>query len=413
MDTIHAIKSANLTKTELQNLTQGKISKILSEYSQLLVKNIEKILIENVKDLNKMDKNDSKYDRLLLNEDRIKSIAADVLKISDYKFDPFKTISETIGQNGIQIKKSATPFGVIGIIFESRPNVTVDAISICLKTQNVCILKGSAEAEFSNAILTNLAKQVLVENNINQDIITLLKATRDAALGLISARGIVDLIIPRGGSGLINFVRENAKVSIIETGAGVVHAFINEDCDIEIAQNIIFNSKTRRPSVCNSLDCILVSENQLPNLADILTSIIDFGVEIFADERSYLALEKIGYSGLKKADENSFGHEFLSLKISTKTVKDIDEAIEFINQNSSKHSEIIITKDEKNAEKFLKNIDAAVVYHNTSSSFTDGGCFGMISEIGISTQKLHARGPFSLDELLTYKYVVKSDGQTR
>jgi len=408
------LENAKKSCIELQEMNQSDISKILEDYSNLLVKNIKEIVKENQKDLKKMNVNDPKYDRLLLNEQRIKSIAHDVQNIANLKFNSYKLIEKYKAKSGIEIQKMSVPIGVVGIIYESRPNVTIDAISICLKTQNVCVLKGAPEADFSNQILVKIAKQVFKKHKLNENVVVLLKPDVDSTKMLIQADKYIDVCIPRGGQGLINFVRDNAKVPVIETGAGVVHIYVDKSANIKKAQDVIFNAKTRRPSVCNSVDGIIIHKAMLNKLDQIIKPIIEKNTIIHADEESYKVLnKKVPAKLLKKANKKHFGMEFLSLQISIKTVTSGDEAIDHIQKHTSKHSECIITEDKKVAEKFCKIIDSAVVYVNTSTAFTDGGEFGMAAEIGISTQKLHARGPFALNELTTYKWIVNSDGKIR
>lgn len=410
-------QKAKAIKTVLQSTDLKTINDILKQYSERLIAQYDQILLENQKDLTLMEKSNPKYDRLLLNYDRIKAIANDVLRIAEYNFNSH-SILETISRpNGLSIEKTRTPMGVVGIIYESRPNVTVDSISLCLKSQNICILKGSKEAEFSNKILVDIMHDILIKNNLPIEFITLLPIERAATMELIQAKGFVDVIIPRGSSSLIEFVTQNSRVPVIETGAGVVHIYVDKSAKIDMASEIIFNAKTRRPSVCNSLDCLIIHKDELSNLADILRKTIDFGTVIYADEKSYKILsvvpEFIKKNAIKKADNTHFGLEFLSLQMSIKTIENIDEVLEHIAKYSSNHSEAIISENSENVAKFLQNVDSSTVYYNTSTAFTDGGEFGMVSEIGISTQKLHTRGPFSLDALTTYKWIVRSSGSVR
>lgn len=413
MTIILTLQKANNTKSILQNTKKDQIDAILSSYSEALISHTKEILDENAKDLVKMAKENPKYDRLLLNKERISSIARDVKKIADYEFETYKLLDEKIGTDGIRIQKISAPLGTVGMIYESRPNVTVDAVSLCLKSKNVCILKGSSDAHHTNTMLVNIAHNILKNTNVPIEAVTLLEPKHDIALQLITARGFVDLCIPRGSKNLINFVLQNATIPIIETGAGVVHIYIDESFDLQMAQNVVFNSKARRPSVCNSLDCLVISEKSLPYLSNIITPLLEIGTEIFCDNISFKEIHHINSIKIKQAQNEDYGCEFLSLKLAIKVVKNIDDAINFINEKSSKHTECIITNNINHAEMFLKEIDSAVVLHNASTNFTDGGCFGMISEIGISTQKLHARGPFGLDNLLTYKWIVHGNGQVR
>lgn len=413
MTVLPVLQKGQSVKYSLQNAKQYDIDAIIACYAEGLIGHTKDILVANEKDLAKMAKDNPKYDRLLLNEERIVAIANDAKKLAMHKFETYKILEERAGANGINIQKVRVPLGVIGMIYESRPNVTVDAISLCLKSRNVCVLKGSGDAHNTNTALMKIAHNILNDANMPVEVATLLEPTHDAALQLITARGIVDLCIPRGSRTLIDFVIENATVPFIETGAGVVHIYIDEDFDLEIAKQVIFNSKARRPSVCNSLDCIVIAEKSLPYIGKILAGLLAIGTEILCDSASFEAMCHLNSGQVRMACSKDYGYEFLSLKLAIKVVKDVNDAVDFINEKSSKHTECIVTNNMQHATKFLREIDASTVLHNTSTGFTDGGCFGMISEIGISTQKLHARGPFSLDELLTYKWIVRSNGEIR
>lgn len=405
--------AANAT-LDLQSIDEVKIKSTLFDYSEVLKSNIEEILKENQKDLEKMDKNDPKYDRLLLDKDRIVAIANDVKNIAENPFNVYKNIEERTMPNGMHIVKKRVPMGVVGMIYESRPNVTVDAFSICFKTQNVCVLKGAPEADFSNKILVKFAKEILKKNNLNENIISLMEAPVELGLTLIQAKDYIDVVIPRGGSGLINFVRNNARVPVIETGAGVVHTYVDKDADKKIATDVIFNSKTRRVAVCNTLDTIVIHKDRLVDLYSIIKPLVEKNVILYADDRAYSALGDSNLGEfLQKANDSHFGTEFLSLKASIKTVDSLEDGISHIRKYTSKHSECIVSSNKDAIKKFEDQIDAAVVYANTSTAFTDGGQFGMMAEIGISTQKLHARGPFALDELTTYKWIVEGNGNVR
>ena len=314
----------------------------------------------------------------------------------------------------MKITKISVPFGVIGVIYEARPNVSFDVFSLCFKSGNACVLKGGSDAYNSNLAIVNLIKKVLKENDLDENIVTLLAAGRDATSELMSAVGFVDMIIPRGGQGLINFVRQNSQVPVIETGAGVCHTFFDENGDLGKGKNIIFNSKTRRVSVCNALDCLIIHEKRLPDLPELCIKMAEKNVIIYADEPAYKVLSgKYPEDLLKEADETSFGTEFLDYKMSVKTVKNINEAIEHVTKYSSKHSECIVTENKENAKLYIKSVDTACVYTNVSTAFTDGAQFGLGAEIGISTQKLHARGPMGLEELCSYKWIIEGDGQVR
>jgi len=304
--------------------------------------------------------------------------------------------------------------GVIGIIYEARPNVTVDVFSLCFKSGNACVLKGGKEAQHSNEILVKIIKEVLLQHSIDENAVCLLSNNRREVAAMLEAHGQVDVIMPRGGQNLINFVRENSQIPVIETGAGIVHTYFDASGDLEKGQQIIFNAKTRRPSICNALDTLVVHQDRLGDLPQLVEQLAKKKVEIFADSEAYQVLKgKYNDGLLKKADTNSFGTEFLSLKMSIKTVAGVKEAIEHISQYSSQHSEAIIAEDQGVIDHFLQQVDAAVVYANASTTFTDGAQFGLGAEIGISTQKLHARGPMGLKELTSYKWVIRGEGQVR
>jgi glutamate-5-semialdehyde dehydrogenase len=397
--------------------SDSDFNKTILYLATLTRQNIPLILSENAKDLALMDKENPKYDRLLLNADRLEAIAKDLDKVAKLPSPLDKILEEKTLENGLFLQKKTVPLGVVGIIYEARPNVTFDVFALCLKAGNVCILKGSSDAENSNKVIVKLIKQALTETQMPEDSVTLLGAERSAAEQLLHAVGQVDVIIPRGSQQLIDWVRQNAKVPIIETGAGIVHTYIDESANLELAKSIIFNAKTRRVSVCNALDCLIIHENYLPYLSEIVQPLASQNVEIFADLSAYLTLQKDNSSYPKNllfmASEQDFGIEFLSYKMSIKTVKNIDQAIEHIALHSSKHSEAIISENQIHIDLFFRAVDSAVVYANTSTAFTDGGQFGMGAEIGISTQKLHARGPMALHEITSYKWLVKGNGQVR
>jgi glutamate-5-semialdehyde dehydrogenase len=410
-DTFKAVKKAS---RELVSLSAETINIVLRELSQLALERTETILIENQKDLDRMDKNDPKYDRLLLSKERIEGISQDIFNVSNLTSSVGEILSKKELENGLEISKVRVPMGVIGIIYEARPNVSFDVFSLCFKTQNACLLKGGSDAEFSNTVIVNLIKEVLEKHNINSDIVTLLPTDRQATADMLVATDYVDLIIPRGSQGLINFVRDNAKVPVIETGAGIVHTYFDASGDIEKGKNIVVNAKTRRVSVCNALDCLLIHKNRLADLSTITNALIEKETEIFADKDAFeIIRNSYPQNLLHIADESHFGTEFLSNKMSIKTVTDLDEAINHIAKYSSKHSEAIVAEDQDVIEAYLNNVDAAAVYANSSTAFTDGAQFGLGAEIGISTQKLHARGPMALEEITTYKWIVRGNGQIR
>ena len=352
-DTFKAVKKAS---RELVSLSADTINTVLKELSELAVSRTEEILIENQKDLDRMDKNDPKYDRLLLSEERIQGIAQDIINVSNLTSSVGEILSKKELENGLKISKVRVPMGVIGIIYEARPNVSFDVFSLCFKTQNACILKGGSDAEFSNKVIVGILKEILEKHNINTDIVTLLPTDRKATAQMLEATDYVDLIIPRGSQGLINFVRDNAKVPVIETGAGIVHTYFDASGDIEKGKNIVVNAKTRRVSVCNALDCLLIHENRLSELTTITDALISKETEIYADEKAYKSIKgSYPENLLHMADETHFGTEFLSNKMSIKTVSDLNEAVNHIADYSSKHSEAIVAEDETVIENYLND----------------------------------------------------------
>jgi glutamate-5-semialdehyde dehydrogenase len=410
----NTFKSVQSASRELVSLPAEKINEILVEIADIAIEKTGFILEENQKDLNRMDENDPKYDRLLLSEERIQGIAQDIRNVADLKSPIGEILSKKELENGLKISKVRVPMGVIGIIYEARPNVSFDVFSLCFKTNNACILKGGSDAEFSNAAIVSLIKGILKKHNINDDVVTLLPTDRKATAEMLNATDYVDIIIPRGSQGLINFVRDNAKVPVIETGAGIVHTYFDASGDLTKGTAIVTNAKTRRVSVCNALDCLLIHEQRLSDLTAITQPLIAKETEIFADENAYQIL-KDAYPKEKlfQADDSHFGTEFLSNKMAIKTVHNLTDALHHIAKYSSKHSEAIVAEDETVIETYLNNVDAAAVYANSSTAFTDGAQFGLGAEIGISTQKLHARGPMALEEITTYKWIVRGNGQVR
>ena len=398
----------------ITGLSTDTINEVLLHVADLAVEQTELLLAENQKDLDRMDVNDPKYDRLKLTADRIKDIAADIRNVAQLESPLGELLSETERPNGLHISKIRVPLGVVGVIYEARPNVTFDVFSLCFKTGNVAVLKGGSDADFSNRAIIGIIHQALQKSNIDVNAATLLPAERAATEALFNAVGHVDVLIPRGSQQLINAVREHSKVPVIETGAGIVHTYFDEDGDAEKAVAIIHNAKTRRVSVCNSLDCLIINSNRLTELPYILSKCHDAGVEVFADEAAYEQLAHYYPEHLlHKASTEHFGTEFLSMKMAVKTVENIHEALAHIAGHSSKHSEAIIAENPEHIELFLNKVDAAAVYVNASTGFTDGAQFGLGAEIGISTQKLHARGPMGLAELTSYKWVVRGNGQIR
>lgn len=406
-----AVRNASRT---LNLVGEEKKNELLLALADATEKHIDEILKANAEDLSKMDKSDSMYDRLLLTEDRLKGIAADIRKVAQLPSPLNKVLEQRTLPNGLELKKVSVPFGVIGIIYEARPNVSFDVFSLCFKSGNACVLKGGTNAHASNSAIVALIQNVLKENGIDENVVHLMPAGRESTAELLNAVGSVDMIIPRGSAGLINFVRENSRVPVIETGAGVVSTYFDAQGDVEKGKKIINNGKTRRVSVCNALDSLIVHRSRLSDLAELLAPLAESNVIIEADKDSYDSLK--GHypdSLLKPLTETSYGTEYKDYKMNIKTVADIDEAIAHITKYDSGHSEAIITEDDKAAAKFQTEVDAACVYVNAPTSFTDGGQFGMGAEIGISTQKLHARGPMALPEMTSYKWLIKGDGQVR
>lgn len=395
-------------------LSDKKINQVLNEVADLAVEKTDSILSANQKDLDRMDAKDPKYDRLMLTSERIQSIADDMRNVARLDSPLGKVLEEKTLENGLQLRKISVPMGVIGIIYEARPNVTFDVFALCLKSGNACVLKGGSDAEFSNIAIAAIIHEVLKKHQIDEHMLYLMPAGREATQVMLEAVGFIDIIIPRGSQGLINFVRDHAKVPVIETGAGIVHTYFDKSGDLEKGKKIIFNAKTRRVSVCNALDCLIIHRDRVEDLEALTHELITKEVEIFADPESYAQLEsKYPVALLHWAQPEHFGTEFLSQKMSIKTVGSLEEALEHIAKYSSKHSEAIIAEDQKVIEEFMQSVDAAAVYANTSTAYTDGAQFGMGAEIGISTQKLHARGPMALPELCSYKWQIYGDGQVR
>lgn len=399
---------------QMPKVHEEKINALLLSLAEETEKKSSYILSENQKDLDLMDPNDPKYDRLKLTEKRIKTITSDIRNVVRLPSPLGKTLYENERSNGLKISKITVPLGVVGIIYEARPNVTFDVFSLCFKSGNACLLKGGSDARFSNEAVISIIKMVLSTHNIDPFIAELLPVEREATQALLTARGYVDVIIPRGSQSLIDYVTQNSKIPVIETGAGIVHTYLDETANLIIAKEIVNNAKTRRVSVCNALDCLLVHKDQLMNLPEVLEPLAKSNVLIFADNPSKLILEgHYPKDLLQPSTEESYGTEFLSYKMSIKTVNDLDEALTHIDRYGSKHSEAIISENIEHIERFLNEVDAAAVYSNTSTAFTDGSQFGLGAEIGISTQKLHARGPMALSELTSYKWVVRGSGQIR
>jgi glutamate-5-semialdehyde dehydrogenase len=414
MDCTNIFRDAVKAGRTLTVLDSETVNKVLLKVAEATIASSAHIVGENMKDLALMDKADPRYDRLLLSTARLEGIARDIRNVAGLPSPLNRVISQETRPNGLTISRISVPFGVIGIIYEARPNVTFDVFSLCLKSGNACILKGGSDAIYSNKAIVEVIRSVLEKNGIDSNILSLLPAGRDETAQLLNAREYVDLIIPRGSRSLIDFVRDNATIPVIETGAGICHTYFDEYGDAVKGQSIIFNAKTRRPSVCNALDCLILHKDRLSDLHTLVKLCSGSNVIIYADERAYSALDgKYPPELLQRATLESFGTEFLSYKMAVKTVDSFDGALLHISEYGSKHSEAIISENKNRIQLFYKLVDASSVYSNTSTAFTDGAEFGLGAEIGISTQKLHARGPMALEALTTYKWIIEGDGQVR
>ncbi len=407
-------ENAKRAVDKLSGLTKETINSVLLQLAEALVAQTAFILKENQKDLDRMDPADVKYDRLKLTEGRIEGIAAEIRNVALLNAPQGELLMQKSMPNGLQISKIRVPLGVVAVIYEARPNVTADVFSLCFKTGNVTVLKGSTDAQYSNTAIIRIIHHVLEGLHIDTHAAVLLPPERQATDALMQAAGYIDVVIPRGSQQLINFVRQNSRIPVIETGAGIVHVYGDKTAGVKMLSNIVVNSKTRRPSVCNSLDCLVIHEYLLPHLTEIVAPLKEKQVQLFADKAAFAALNNAYPAALlHQVDENHFGTEFLSLKMAIKTVKTLEEALQHIARYGSKHSESIVSEDAANIEIFLNRVDAAAVYCNAATSFTDGAQFGLGAEIGISTQKLHARGPMGLEELTGYKWVIRGNGQVR
>lgn len=387
-----SLKRTKAASRLLATIADDKRNEILLAVADAIIANTQTILEANAKDLAKMDPKNPLYDRLQLTDKRLEDIASDMRNVSKLPSPLGRVLKESTLPNGLRLKRVSVPFGVIGMIYEARPNVTFDVFSLCFKSGNACVLKGGKDADNSNRAEVEIIHQVLEANGVNPDVVTLMEATHEATAEMLNAVGYIDVCIPRGGRKLIDFVRDNAKVPVIETGAGVVHAYFDEFGDLDMGKRIIDNAKTRRVSVCNALDCLIIHRSRLADLPALLEPVEKKNVKIVYDD---------------------FGTEFMDYKMAVKVVDSIDEAIEHIATYGSGHSECIITNNKDNAKKFQQLVDAACVYVNAPTSFTDGAQFGLGAEIGISTQKLGPRGPMGLEEITTYKWLIEGEGQIR
>lgn len=414
MDLTPTFAAVQQASRRLPGLDDATRNRVLDEVADAALAHTGYILEENRKDLDRMDPANPKYDRLKLTAARLQGIAADMRNVARLPSPLGRVLRENVLPNGLRIRRVSVPFGVVGIVYEARPNVSFDVFSLCFKSGNACILKGGSDAGCSNRAIVDIVHGVLARLGLPVHAVELLPADRDATAQLLHAREYVDLLIPRGSSDLIRFVRENASVPVIETGAGICHTFFDRTGDLEKGAAIVNNAKTRRVSVCNALDCLLVDSRRLPDLPALCAPLQQGRVTVYADGPALAALSG-NYPGelLQPATPESYGTEFLDYKMAVKTVASIDEALAHIRRYGSKHSECIVTEDAGNAARFCRDVDAACVYVNAPTSFTDGAQFGLGAEIGISTQKLHARGPMGLEEITTYKWVVEGNGQVR
>lgn len=408
------LTSVREASRKLALLDGHTIDEVLRSVADAIGKQTDYILAENGRDLAAMSPENPRYDRLQLTADRLQGIADDMRRVAELPSPIGRVLGETVRPNGMTIRKVSVPFGVVGIIYEARPNVTFDVFSLCLKSGNACVLKGGSEAHYSNMAIINVINRVLITFGIDTNTVVLLPNDRAVTSELLTAVGYVDMIIPRGSKGLIDYVRQNARVPVIETGAGVCHTYFDKAGDVTKGRDIIFNSKTRRVSVCNALDSVVVHRDRLADLPVLCAPLASKNVLIYADADAYDALSGAYPAELLcPATDDSYGTEFLDYKMSIKSVASLDEALAHIGRYTSGHSECIVSEDAAACARFAREIDAACVYANVSTAFTDGGQFGFGAEIGISTQKLHARGPMALPELTTYKYIITGNGQIR
>jgi len=408
-ETFEKVKRASKS---LALLSDGQRNDILNAVADAIINNKERILKANEEDLAKMSKENPLYDRLQLTDSRLEGIASDMRNVATLPTPLGHITKQKTLPNGLRLCRVSVPFGVIGMIYEARPNVTFDVFSLCFKSGNACVLKGGKDADCSNREEVALIHEILEKYGVSKDVVALLPATHEATGEMLNAVGYVDLCIPRGGRKLIDFVRDTARIPVIETGAGVVNTYFDKDGDLEMGKAIINNAKTRRVSVCNALDCLIIHQDRLGELPKLVERVGLSKVIIYADDQAYAALDG-KYPYLEHATEESFGTEFMDYKMAIKTVSSLEEALDHIDENGSGHSEAIITKDESAARKFQAHVDAACVYWNAPTSFTDGAQFGLGAEIGISTQKLGPRGPMALEEICTYKWLIEGEGQTR
>ena len=414
MSLTETFKNVKAASKSLALLTDAQRNEILMAVADTIVDFKERILVANEKDLAKMDVKNPLYDRLQLTEKRLDDIANDMRNVASLPSPLGHVTKEKTLPNGLRLCRVSVPFGVIGMIYEARPNVTYDVFSLCFKSGNACVLKGGSDADLSNQASVELIHEVLERFGVNPDVVTLLPATHEATGEMLNAVGYIDLCIPRGGRRLIDFVRDTARIPVIETGAGVVNTYFDKDGDLEMGKKIICNAKTRRVSVCNALDCLIIHEKRLGDLFELVKPLLDHKVTLYVDGPAYQLLTgRYPAILLQPATTDSYGTEFMDYKMAIRTVSSLEEALKHIDQFGSGHSEAIITQNEETSRKFQQHVDAACVYWNAPTSFTDGAQFGLGAEIGISTQKLGPRGPMALEEITTYKWLIEGEGQTR
>ena len=408
-DTFERVKRASKS---LALLSDEQRNEIINAVADAIVNNKARILDANAQDLAKMSKDNPLYDRLQLTDSRLEGIASDMRNVAILPSPLGHITKQKTLPNGLRLCRVSVPFGVVGMIYEARPNVTFDVFSLCFKSGNACVLKGGKDADCSNREEVALIHEILEQYGVSKDVVALLPATHEATGEMLNAVGYVDLCIPRGGRKLIDFVRDTARIPVIETGAGVVNTYFDKEGDLEMGKAIINNAKTRRVSVCNALDCLLIHESRLADLPALCEKMAEKQVIIYADEQAFKNLDG-RYPLLEHATDESFGIEFMDYKLAIKTVASLEEALDHIDENGSGHSEAIITMNKQTARKFQAHVDAACVYWNAPTSFTDGAQFGLGAEIGISTQKLGPRGPMALEEITTYKWLIEGEGQIR
>lgn len=414
MSLTETFEKTRAASKQLALVSDESRNKILLDVADAIAQNEQQLLDANAEDLAMMDRANPLYDRLQLTPSRLEGIASDMRHVASLPSPLGKVLKQTTLDNGLRLRRVSVPFGVIGIIYEARPNVTFDVFSLCLKSGNACVLKGGKDADHSNQAIVSLIHTVLKQNSVDPQMITLLPANHEATAEMLNAVGYIDLCIPRGGKRLIEFVRDTARVPVIETGAGVVNTYFDEDGDLRMGRDIIHNAKTRRVSVCNALDCLIVHQSRLKDLPELCAPLSAHNVRIEADDEAFAALQgRYPAELLQQATPESYGTEYMDYAMAIKTVDSTEAAMEHISRYGSGHSECIITQNEQHARMFQSRVDAACVYWNAPTSFTDGAQFGLGAEIGISTQKLGPRGPMALEEMTTYKWLIEGEGQTR